>query len=116
MLDRAVTTTIDEELCNGCGLCVQVCPKDTITMRGKKAVVTGNLSLNCGHCVAACPTGAIRVSALDPALSVFKTFQATDSWLPHGEGDIRDLVNIMQSRRSCRNFAESRFICVSFAS
>ena len=105
-MERTVTTTIDEGLCTGCGLCVEVCPKDTITMKGKKAVVTGNISLNCGHCVAVCPTGAIRVSALDPALSVFRTFQAREAWLPFGEGDIRDLANLMQSRRSCRNFAE----------
>ena len=106
IMGRTVTTLIDEELCNGCGLCVKVCPKETITMKGKKAVVTGDESLNCGHCSAVCPTGAVRVSALDPALSVFKTFQPRESWLPHGQGDIKGLVNLMQSRRSCRNFTE----------
>ena len=106
IMDRTVTTLIDEGLCNGCGLCVEVCPKETITMKDKKAVVTGEESLNCGHCSAVCPTGAVRVSGLDPALSVFKTFQSGESWLPFGEGDITGLVNLMQSRRSCRNFAE----------
>jgi nitroreductase/NAD-dependent dihydropyrimidine dehydrogenase PreA subunit len=103
-MDKTVTTTIDEERCNGCGLCVTVCPSDTITMKGKKAVVTGTESLNCGHCLAVCPTGAVQVTSLDPALSTFKTFEAESTWLPFGKGDIRELVNLMQSRRSCRNY------------
>lgn len=104
IMDRTVTTRIDEALCTGCGLCVEVCPHDTITMKGKKAAVTGTESLNCGHCAAVCPAGAVQVAALDPALSIFKTFQSRDSWLPHGQGNIQDLLQIMQSRRSCRNF------------
>lgn len=103
-MDRTVTTTIDEGLCNGCGMCVTVCPSDTITMEGKKAVVTGAESLNCGHCLAVCPTGAVQVGALNPALSTFKTFEANPAWMPFGDGNIRDLVNLMQSRRSCRNY------------
>ena len=98
IMDRTVTTLIDEGLCNGCGLCVEVCPKETITMKDKKAVVTGEESLNCGHCSAVCPTGAVQVSALDPALSVFKTFQSGESWLPFGEGDITGLVNLTHVR------------------
>ncbi len=103
-MDRTVTTTIDEDLCTGCGLCVEVCPSDTITVKGKKAAVTGSESLNCGHCAAVCPTGAVRVAGIDAELSTFKTFPSRDSWLPHGQGNIQDLVQIMQSRRSCRNF------------
>ena len=105
-MDITVTTTIDEALCTGCGLCVEVCPKDTITMKGKKAVVTGLESLHCGHCMAVCPTGAIQVAALDPALSTFENVEVPEEWLPFGQGDIRGLVNLMQSRRSCRNFRE----------
>ena len=104
MMDRTVTTSIDEALCNGCGRCVAVCPSETITMIEKKAVVTGTQSLNCGHCQAVCPTGAVRVGSLDPDFSTFNTFEAKSAWLPHGDGDIRELVNLMQSRRSCRNY------------
>jgi len=105
-MDKTVTTKIDEGLCTGCGLCLEVCPKETITMKGKKAVVTGLECLHCGHCMAVCPTGAINVPALDPELSAFKTFETRQSWLPFGKGDIGELVNLMQSRRSCRNFQE----------
>ena len=105
-MDRTVTVVINEELCIGCGLCIEVCPRDIFTIREKKAAVNGSESLGCGHCSAICPTGAIRVSALDPSLSSFNSFQARESWLPFGGGSTEDLVNIMQSRRSCRNFTE----------
>ncbi len=104
MPDRTVTTTIDETLCNGCGRCIKVCPSETISMSGKKAVITGTESLNCGHCQAVCPTGAIGVSSLNSDLSTFKTFKAKGKWLPHGGANIQELVNLMQSRRSCRNY------------
>jgi len=101
---RAVTTVIDRELCNGCGLCVDVCPADTITLKEKKAFVTGDQSLGCGHCAAACPTGAIKVEAIETSQTAFTTFEKKERWLPFGEFDISNLVNLMQSRRSCRNY------------
>jgi len=106
VIDRAVTTTIDEALCTGCGLCVDVCPKGTIALKEEKAAVTGSECLHCGHCLGVCPTNAVRVASLDPSLSAFKTFEPIDSWMPYGSGDIRYLVNVMQSRRSCRSFRE----------
>ncbi|WP_319524117.1 nitroreductase family protein [uncultured Desulfosarcina sp.] len=103
---RSVTTTIEADLCIGCGQCVAVCPKETITMEAGKAVVTGSESLNCGHCAAVCPTEAIQVAALDPALAKFANFSADNRWLPHGRFDTATLVNLMGSRRSCRNFTD----------
>jgi nitroreductase len=69
-----------------------------------KAVVTGAESLGCDHCAAACPTEAIRVAAVDPSLADFATFSPDRRWLPHGRFDTAALVNLMGSRRSCRNF------------
>ena len=76
-------------------------------MRQGKAVVAGQRSLSCGHCVAACPVGALSVASLDPDALRFVTFRADDRWLPHGEGDPAQLVRLMASRRSCRNFKET---------
>lgn len=106
MLDRSVTTVIDKELCIGCGLCVKVCPMDTISMQNGKAVVTGRESLSCGHCAAVCPEGAIRVKELDESLLTFSTFKEDESWLKHGAFDTSQLVRLMRSRRSCRNYKE----------
>jgi nitroreductase/NAD-dependent dihydropyrimidine dehydrogenase PreA subunit len=105
-MDWSVTTVINPDICTGCGLCVNVCPADTISLSDGKAVVTGNRSLGCGHCAAVCPVGAITVTAIDESLSQFATFAADHRRLPFGEYDVTQLVRLMASRRSCRNYAD----------
>jgi nitroreductase/NAD-dependent dihydropyrimidine dehydrogenase PreA subunit len=106
ILSREVTTIIDLDRCIGCGLCIPVCPKETLIIKGGKAVIQGAESLNCDHCAAACPVDAIRVAAVDSTLSRFQTFTADARWLAHGRFDTAALVNLMGSRRSCRNFTD----------
>jgi nitroreductase/Pyruvate/2-oxoacid:ferredoxin oxidoreductase delta subunit len=108
MKKRQVTTFIDEKACTGCGRCISVCPSETLAMAKGKAVVTGNVSMECDHCAAVCPAEAIRVEAVDLSLFQFQTFAAELRWLPHGEFDVGRLVNLMSSRRSCRNFSEKQ--------
>ncbi len=100
----SVTTIIDQDRCNGCGLCVKVCPAKTISMQDGKAVVTGPYSMGCGHCEAVCPVGAIRVTALESPFSL-ATIEVDNRWLPFGENDTGQLVRLMRSRRSCRNYS-----------
>jgi nitroreductase/formate hydrogenlyase subunit 6/NADH:ubiquinone oxidoreductase subunit I len=104
MIDRQVTTIIDQEKCIGCELCVKVCPSETISMQEGKANVTGDRSLQCGHCVAVCPVDAVRVDAIDKKSLSFNSFDLENDWLPHGESDTARLVQLMASRRSCRNY------------
>jgi nitroreductase/ferredoxin len=106
MIDRKVTTVIDPEKCNGCGLCVKVCPSETISMQDDKARVTGDRSLQCGHCVAVCPVDAVRVDGIDAQSLSFNSFDLENHWLPHGAIDTALLVQLMASRRSCRNYSE----------
>ena len=106
MIDRKVTTVIDPEKCIGCGLCVKVCPSETISMQDDKAWVTGDRSLQCGHCMAVCPVDAVRVDAIDAQSLSFNSFNIENSWLPCGESDTARLVQLMASRRSCRNYSE----------
>ncbi len=104
MIDRQVTTIIDQEKCIGCELCLKVCPSETISMQEGKAHVTGDRSLQCGHCVAVCPVDAVKVEAIDTQSLIFKNFDLENLWLPHGEFDTSRLVQLMASRRSCRNY------------
>ncbi|THB65489.1 MAG: nitroreductase [Desulfovibrio sp.] len=102
-----VTTIIDQDLCTGCGLCIRVCPSQTLAMRDGVACVVGEYSLACGHCQAVCPVNAITVTGIDPAVSDFATFPVVEEWLPHGDYDLARLVQLMRSRRSCRNYLET---------
>jgi len=97
---------IESDLCTGCGSCVAVCPTGTISLIEGKAVVSGEESIFCGHCEAVCPQQAISVTAIDEAMSQYKTFAAGKKWLPHGQFSTPALVQLMASRRSCRCFTD----------
>ncbi len=56
---------IDEEVCIGCGDCVDSCPMDVIRMdesRGKAQIRYVEECMNCEQCALDCPVGAIGVS------------------------------------------------------
>lgn len=51
---------INEELCNGCGLCVSACHEGAIGMvEGKAKLLRDDYCDGLGDCLPACPTGAI---------------------------------------------------------
>ena len=106
MIDTKVTTVIDAEKCIGCELCVKVCPSNTISMQDGKARVTGDRSQQCGHCMAVCPVAAVRVGAIDAQSLVFNSFELKNHWLAPGDFDAAHLVQLMASRRSCRNYTK----------
>ncbi|MHC4661020.1 MAG: thiamine pyrophosphate-dependent enzyme [Planctomycetota bacterium] len=53
---------IDEELCNGCGICANVFECPALVQAGKKEKVTidRRICVDCGVCVVACKEGAMR--------------------------------------------------------
>ena len=94
---------IDREKCTGCGLCLTVCPDQTLSLLHGKATVSGDRCMACAHCYAVCPSQAITVPGLEQDIS-FQTFAADTRYLPPGQGDTAQLVRIMLSRRSCRSY------------
>jgi ferredoxin len=63
-LPDVVTLKLFEELCNGCGMCIKVCPHDVFELSEKKAhIVKMNYCMECGACAINCPEIAISVKS-----------------------------------------------------
>ena len=61
-LEHVVTLRLDAEACNGCGMCVIVCPHEVFKMEGRKTFIAdGDACIECGACAINCPVNAIRV-------------------------------------------------------
>ena len=74
-MDRVSRTIvrIDQDLCNGCGLCVTPCAEGAIEMvNGKAHVVSDELCDGAGFCLAVCPTGALSVETREAFLEELK--------------------------------------------
>ena len=63
-LPDVVTLSLCEETCNGCGMCLKVCPHDVFELSGKKAhIVRRDYCMECGACQLNCPKSAITVNS-----------------------------------------------------
>jgi len=102
--EEAAMVTIDQAKCNGCGKCVNVCKDFEFKILNGKAALTDQPlfgCIACGHCMAICPEGAIKVSGR--CLSPDDLFPLSDS---HLKTDYDSLIQLLQSRRSIREFKE----------
>jgi electron transport complex protein RnfB len=60
----AFRSIIVEDLCSGCGECIERCQFGALSLRDQVCVVERACCMGCGLCVAACPTGALRLQRL----------------------------------------------------
>jgi len=63
---EAITASVNEERCAGCGVCVGLCPYGSIELKTENdrtvAHVISALCKGCGTCGAACPSGAMTMN------------------------------------------------------
>jgi len=52
---------IDEELCSGCGTCVNRCQLEAIILEGDYSVIEQKRCIGCGNCLIVCPEEAISL-------------------------------------------------------
>lgn len=94
--------TIHQDLCTGCGLCVEVCKDFSLILQNKKATVSESPLFGCfacGQCMAICPEDAIEIEGR--FLSKADIFP-----LPGRElmTSYEELLPLLQRRRSVRDF------------
>jgi heterodisulfide reductase subunit A len=63
VLAESATAAVEEELCAGCGMCVEVCPYGAPALHPLWNVsrINAVLCKGCGACASACPSKAIRM-------------------------------------------------------
>lgn len=52
---------VNDALCVGCGVCVETCPFEALSLRAGVAVVNGEACMGCGVCVPACRQDALAL-------------------------------------------------------
>jgi len=52
---------VDSEKCTGCGVCVDVCPLEAISLNDGMAVIDEDTCTDCSLCVNECPNDAISL-------------------------------------------------------
>jgi heterodisulfide reductase subunit A len=63
LLQDPLIAYVDELICSGCGICVEVCPYEAREMDPRKgiSIVQSALCQGCGACIAACPNNACEL-------------------------------------------------------
>jgi NAD-dependent dihydropyrimidine dehydrogenase PreA subunit len=63
-LSGVTTLELDIEKCNGCGICLLVCPHAVFALENKQAaIVDRDACMECGACALNCPEEALMVQA-----------------------------------------------------
>jgi ferredoxin len=72
LVTASVVAVVDQNRCIGCGLCVDACPIDALSLKvlsegegegrpSRPRAQVGDFCLGCGVCALKCPTGALRL-------------------------------------------------------
>jgi heterodisulfide reductase subunit A len=120
---EAITSVIDEDLCQKCGICAGVCPYGAIHWQKKEvATVIEAACAGCGNCGAACTFGAItmrhftdaqimaQIRAILAEDSLDKVFGFACNWCSYAGGDMAGISRIQypSTNRMVRTMCSAR--------
>lgn len=91
---------INQQLCNGCGLCVGDCPVKVIDMENGYPNIAADKQekcLRCQHCLAICPEAALSILGRHPGQS---------QPLPGNMPSSQQLETLIKGRRSVRKYRD----------
>jgi heterodisulfide reductase subunit A len=78
LLQDPLIAFVDERICSGCGICVEICPYEARALNTQRgiSVVHSALCQGCGACIAGCPNNAceLRNSSAGQVLRMLDTF------------------------------------------
>jgi ferredoxin len=61
LMAAAFSVQLDTDACSGCGVCVQRCQMDALSMAGNRVRLDRRRCIGCGLCVSTCPAGALKL-------------------------------------------------------
>lgn len=102
--------TIEDQVCNGCGLCVAVCIGAPLSLVNGRVHVDQAAYFGCfacGHCMAVCPLDCIRVEGRD--LSPEDMYSLQESMQPSNDqpAPYKSLSALLTARRSVRRYQDT---------
>lgn len=95
------TITINNQSCNDCNICVEVCPNKIMRKIDSQITVREDRlqsCIKCGQCMAVCPAMSIQVGGLSYEKDFFP--------LPPEESHEHAFYNLIATRRAIRNFED----------
>jgi heterodisulfide reductase subunit A len=120
---EAITSVIDDDLCQKCGICAKVCPYGAIHwQKGEVATVIEAACAGCGNCGAACTFGSItmrhftdlqlmaQIRAILAEKPEEKVFGFACNWCSYAGGDMAGISRIQypSTNRVIRTMCSAR--------
>ena len=98
--------TIDEEKCDGCGLCVNGCPEGALQLiDGKARLVSDLLCDGLGACIGECPQGAITVETREA--EEYDERRVMENMIAKGENTVKAHLHHLQAHGQKKFLAEA---------
>ncbi len=74
------------EACIGCGICIDICPMDTMVLGEEGKAITGDSCIGCGLCAVRCPEKAIAMEEIVPMKEDIMDYLGTGEARPQING------------------------------